>query len=101
MNPLNIILTILLFLSGVLTVILVLWHPREEPGPPDGHYRHGLHRLRHRHGTHLPAGNHRLDLAALNLVGASDFGRPLFFAGLSFFCANAPRTSTTRVVKMN
>ena len=35
MNPLNIILTILLFLSGVLTVILVLMHSGKGPGVSD------------------------------------------------------------------
>ena len=35
MNPLNIILTILLFLSGVLTVILVLMHSGKGTGVSD------------------------------------------------------------------
>ena len=35
MNPLNIILTILLFLSGVITVILVLMHSRKGTGVSD------------------------------------------------------------------
>ena len=35
MNPLNIILTILLFLSGVLTVILVLMHSGKGTGISD------------------------------------------------------------------
>lgn len=34
MNPLNIILTILLFLSGVLTVILVLMHSGKGTASP-------------------------------------------------------------------
>ena len=114
MNPLNIILTILLFLSGVLTVILVLMHSGKGTGVSDmiasSLYNAGtgsgileknldrltvitatvFHRLRHRHGTHLPAGNHRLGLAALNLVGASDFGRPLFSPGLTFSAPMRP-----------
>ena len=35
MNPMNIILTILLFLSGVLTVILVLMHSGKGTGVSD------------------------------------------------------------------
>ncbi|WP_417801682.1 preprotein translocase subunit SecG [Thermophilibacter provencensis] len=35
MNPLNIILTVLLFLSGVLTVILVLMHSGKGTGVSD------------------------------------------------------------------
>ena len=35
MNPLNIILTVVLFLSGALTVILVLMHSGKGTGVPD------------------------------------------------------------------
>ena len=35
MNPLNIILTVLLFLSGILTVILVLMHSGKGTGVSD------------------------------------------------------------------
>lgn len=103
MNPLNIILTVLLFLSGALTVILVLMHSGKGTGvsdmiasslynsgtgsgvleknlTPDGHHRDRLHREHSRDGAHVPHGNARLVLLARHRerLSAAAFGSPPF-----------------------